>query len=335
MSQRKVKWGILSTANIGMKKVIPAMLKCANVEIVAISSRDGSKAKAAAQTLGIPHHYTDYQALLDNPEIEAIYNPMPHHLHFEWTKKAMQSGKHVLCEKPLTLDSNEINELIKIRDAHNVKVGEAFMVHTHPQWIRTKELIDQGEIGDLKAIQCFFSYNNVDPQNIRNIAEYGGGGMWDIGCYPIHTSRFVLGEEPSRVVSLIDRDPSTKVDRFASVIMEYPSCQCSFTVSTQLVPHQRMTFFGSKGKIEVEIPFNAPNDRECRIFLDDGDLFQRNRKEIIFDVCDQYTVQGEAFSESIIFDRPVPVSLEDAYKNVRVIEAALRSEVEHSWVKVR
>lgn len=334
MSKRKIKWGILSTANIGMQKVIPAMLKCTNLEITGIASRNESDAKIAAAKLGIPRSYGSYDALLEDPEIEAIYNPLPNHIHYEWTKKAIEKGKHVLCEKPLTLKKAEIIELIVLRNNFNVKVGEAFMVHTHPQWVDAVKRIKQGELGKLRAIQGFFSYYKTDPDNIRNIHEYGGGAMWDIGCYPIHTSRFAFGEEPRRVLSLIDRDPKLKIDRLASIILDYPSGQCIFTVSTQLVAHQRMMFFGEDKKLEIEIPFNAPNDRTCKVYLGDGDLFQTDRKEISFEICDQYQVQGEVFSEAIISDIDVPVSLEDAYKNTSVIEAIFESEKCGGWVEI-
>ena len=334
MSKIKVKWGVISTAKIGMEKVIPAMQHGNNLEIVGIASRNESDAKLAADTLGIPRYYQGYEALLDDPKIEAIYNPLPNHLHFEWTKKAIEKGKHVLCEKPMTLKKNEITELISLRNKHNVKVGEAFMLHTHPQWIDTVKRIKNGELGKLRAVQGFFSYNNTNPDNIRNVMDYGGGAMWDIGCYPIHTSRVVFGEEPKRVLSLIDRDPKFGIDRLGSVILDYPSGQCVFTVSTQMVAHQRMMFFGDEKKIEVEIPFNAPNDIACKIFVNDGDLFQANKNEILFDVCDQYKIQGEEFSESIISDSEVPVSLEDAYKNVSVIEAIFKSEKTGTWVSL-
>ena len=334
MSQRKVKWGIISTAKIGVEKVIPAMQQCNNLEIVGIASRNEQEAKNAAAKLGIPKHYGSYEALLDDPEIEVIYNPLPNHLHHEWTKKAIEKGKHVLCEKPMTLKKEEIRELITLRDRHKVKVGEAFMVHTHPQWQETMRLVKGGELGKLRAVQGFFSYFNTNAGNIRNIPEYGGGAMWDIGCYPIHTSRFVFGEEPKRVISLIDRDPDLHIDRLGSVILDFPSGQCVFTVSTQLVAHQRMIFFGSEKRIEVEIPFNAPNDRECRIFVQDGDLFQKNRKEIRFDVCDQYKIQGEIFSQAIISDGALPVPLEDAFHNTAVIEAIFESEKTGTWVRL-
>lgn len=334
MSKRKISWGILSTAKIGMEKVIPAMQQCDNLEIAGIASRNKQDAKVAAEKLGIQKSYGTYNALLEDPEIEAIYIPLPNHMHYEWTKKAIEKGKHVLCEKPMTLSKAEIAELMTLRDAYNVKVGEAFMVHTHPQWVDTIRRIKHGELGELKAIQGFFSYFKTDPDNIRNIHEYGGGAMWDIGCYPIHTSRFAFGEEPLRVLSLIDRDPKLKIDRLGSIILDFPSGQCVFTVSTQLVSYQKMMFFGEKRKLEIEIPFNAPNDRKCKVFSDDGDLFLTHRKEILFDVCDQYKVQGEVFSEAIISDLDVPVSLEDAYKNTAVIEAIFESEKNRTWIEI-
>lgn len=335
MNKRKISWGVLSTAKIGMEKVIPAMLQCDNLEIAGIASRNKKDAEDAAGKLGIPKSFGSYEDLLEDSEIEAIYIPLPNHLHYEWTKKAIEKGKHVLCEKPMTLKKAEISELIALRDKYNVKVGEAFMVHTHPQWVDTVSRIKNGELGKLRAIQGFFSYYKTDPDNIRNIHEYGGGAMWDIGCYPIHTSRFAFGEEPLRVLSLIDRDPKLKIDRLGSIILDYPSGQCVFTVSTQLVAYQKMMFFGDERTLEMEIPFNAPNDRKCSVFSDDGNLFLTNRKEKLFDVCDQYKVQGEVFSEAIISDCDVPVSLEDAYKNTSVIEAIFESEKNRSWIDIK
>ena len=334
MDHRKVRWGIISTAKIGVNQVIPAMQKCNNLEVVAIASRDGSAASKISDKLGIPRYYDNYQELLDDPDIDAIYNPLPNHLHYEWTKKAMQKGKHVLCEKPMTLSKHEIRELMQLRDKKKLKVGEAFMVHTHPQWVEAVKRIREGELGKLRAIQGFFSYYKTDPTNIRNIFDYGGGAMWDIGCYPIHTSRFAFGEEPNRVISLIDRDPELKIDRLGSVILDYPSGQCVFTVSTQLVAYQKMIFFGEAKRLTIEIPFNAPNDRKCNIYLNDGDLFESNRQQLSFDVCDQYQVQGQRFSEAIIQDSEVPVPLEDAHKNTAVIEAVFESEKAGKWIEL-
>ncbi len=334
MTQSKVKWGILGAARIGVEKVIPAMQQGKNVEITAVASRDPERARKAAEQLNIPQHYGSYEALLHDPQVDAVYIPLPNHMHFEWTKKAIKSGKHVLCEKPLTLSSKDINELISLRNQTGMKVGEAFMVHTHPQWTETVRLVREGALGSIRAIQGFFSYFKTDPTNIRNIVEYGGGAMWDIGCYPVHTARFVFGEEPLRVVASIDRDPQMKIDRLSSVIMEFPSGHATFTVSTQLVPYQKMNFFGDQKKLEIEIPFNTPNDRNSSIFVDDGDLFLSNRQKISFEPCNQYTIQGELFSEAIMLNRDVPVSLEDAYNNTIAIEAIFKSASGRTWVQL-
>jgi predicted dehydrogenase len=269
---------------------------------------------------------------LADPEIEAIYNPLPNQLHVPWSIKAAEAGKHVLCEKPLSLTVAEAKTLLAVRDRTGVKIGEAFMVRTHPQWLRTRELIGSGRIGALRSVVGFFSYFNRDAANIRNIPHYGGGGMMDIGCYPITTSRFIFDEEPSRVLGLVERDPEMKIDRLASAILDFPSGQSTFTCSTQLVPYQRMQFLGTKGRIEIEIPFNAPVDRPGRIFIDDGrDLFGGGVVTESFPVCDQYTIQADAFSRAVREGTEVPVSLEDAVKNMAVIEAVLRSAESSRW----
>jgi predicted dehydrogenase len=322
----KVRWGVLSTAAIGIKKVIPAMQQGEWTHVTAIASRDRARAEESARSLGIEKVYGSYEDLLADPEIDVIYNPLPNHLHVPWTIKAAEAGKHVLCEKPLSLTVAEARTLLDVQARTGVKIGEAFMVRTHPQWLRTRELIASGRIGSLRSIQGFFSYTNVNPANIRNVPEYGGGGLMDIGCYPINISRFLFGEEPVRVMGLIERDPEMKTDRLTSAILHFPSGQSIFTCSTQLVPYQRVNVFGTKGRIEVEIPFNAPNDRPSRIFIDDGhDLFGGGITTETFPICDQYTIQGDAFSKAVLEDTAVPVPLEDAIKNMAVIEAVFRS----------
>jgi predicted dehydrogenase len=322
----KVRWGVLSTAAIGIKKVIPAMQQGELTHVTAIASRDRAKAEDPARTLGIEKVYGSYEELLADPQIDVIYNPLPNHLHVPWTIKAAEAGKHVLCEKPLSLTVAEARTLLDVQARTGVKIGEAFMVRTHPQWLRTRELIASGRIGSLRSIQGFFSYTNVNPANIRNIPEYGGGGLMDIGCYPINISRFLFGEEPVRVTGVIERDPEMKTDRLTSAILHFPSGQSTFTCSTQLVPYQRVNIFGTKGRIEVEIPFNTPNDRPSRILIDDGqDLFGGGITSETFPICDQYTIQGDAFSKAVIEDTAVPVPLEDAIKNMAVIEAVFRS----------
>ena len=329
---RKVKWGVLSTAKIGVEKVIPAMQRGNFSEVVAISSRDAEKARSAADRLGIPRAFGSYDELLGDPEVEAVYNPLPNHLHVPWSIRAAEAGKHVLCEKPIGLSSEEARELVRARDRTGVKMQEAFIVRTHPQWLGAVQRIRDGLIGQLTAIQYVFSYFNRDPENIRNRIDIGGGGgLMDIGCYPITTSRFVFGEEPRRVIGLIERDPEMKIDRLTSAILDYPSGQASFLCSTQMVAYQRAHFFGTEGRLEIEIPFNAPNDRPCRIFLDDGNLLAGNLQTMEFETCDQYTVQGDRFSKAILEDSEVPTPLEDAVKNMKVIEAIFRSAESGHW----
>jgi predicted dehydrogenase len=328
----KVRWGVLSTAAIGLKKVVPAMQNSDWTEVTAIASRDLHKAQESARLLGIPKAYGSYEELLADPEIEVIYNPLPNQLHVPWSIKAAEAGKHVLCEKPISMTVAEARSLLAVQARTGVKIGEAFMVRTHPQWLRTRELIASGRIGQLRSVLGFFSYFNTDPRNIRNIAAYGGGGLMDIGCYPINTSRFVFGEEPLRVSSVLEKDPNFQTDRLTSAILQFPSGHAVFTCSTQLVPYQRMQILGTRGRIEIEIPFNAPNDRPCRIFIDDGrDLVGGGITIETFPTCDQYTLQGDAFSKALREGTAVPVPLTDAIRNMAVIEAVFRAADSGKW----
>jgi len=329
---RKLRWGVLSTAAIGLKKVLPAMQQGQYTRVTAIASRDLVRAQEAATALEIPTAYGSYEELLADPDIDAIYNPLPNQLHVPWTIKAAEAGKHVLCEKPLSLTVAEAETLLDVRAQTGVKIGEAFMIRSSPQWLRLRELIAEGRIGQLRSIAGFFSYFNIDPANIRNQADCGGGALMDIGCYLIHASRYAFGQEPSRVVACIDRDPEMRTDRLTSAILDFPGGQSIFTCSTQLVPYQRIQFLGTRGRIEIEIPFNAPLDRPTRLFIDDGkDLFGSGLTTETFPVCDQYTLQGDAFSKAVLENTEVPVPLEDAIKNMAVIEAIFHSALSGSW----
>jgi predicted dehydrogenase len=330
---KKVKWGVLSTANIGVNLVIPAMQKGKFCDIAAIASRNIDKAKKAAKKLKIPKTYGSYEELLNDKEIEAVYIPLPNHLHFEWAKKSIIAGKHVLCEKPLTIKAKEINELIKLRDTYNVKIGEAFMVRTNPQWIEARKIIKSGELGELKSVQGHFSFYNDDPNDIRNIKETGGGAMFDIGCYPITTSRFTLDEEPKRVVSIVNYDPKMKIDVLNSFILDYPSAPMVVTCSTRMVHYQRMIFYGTKKRLEIEIPFNSPDDRPCRLLIDKGDKFGKQITIKNIKKCDQYQIQGDQFSFAILENKEVAVPLENSLNNLKVIEAVFKSGKTNKWVK--
>ncbi len=318
---KKIRVGVLSVAKIGTVKVIPAMQKCEHVEVVAIASRDLGRAQEAAGRLDIPAAYGSYEELLADASLDLIYNPLPNHMHVPWSIRAAEAGKHVLCEKPLGIDSGEVLQLIAARDRAKVKIGEAFMIHVHPQWLRTREIVQSGEIGELRSMHCVFSFFNRDAANIRNRPEYGGGALMDIGCYPIHASRWIFGAEPRRVSARIERDPDFGIDHTISALLDFPNGQALFTTSMQMNPYQRVQFFGTKGSIEIEIPFNAPPDRETRIFVRIG----TNDRTETFPVCDQYTLQGDAFARAILNNTEVPVPLENALGNMQVMEALLKS----------
>jgi len=329
----KVKWGILSTAGIATRRVLPALQQCELVEIAAIASRSEERAKAVAKQFGIPKSYDSYDLLLSDPEIEAIYNPLPNHLHAEWTIRAASRGKHVLCEKPIARNVAEARRIREARDEQNVKISEAFMIVTHPQWLRARDIVNSGRIGKLLCASGFFSYFNVDPGNVRNVLDYAGGGLMDIGCYPIRTSRFVFGEEPIRVIGCVERDPSFKTDRLTSAILEFPRGQAIFTVSTQLVYYQRMQFFGSEGRVEVEIPFNAPTDKPARILVDNGKELYAGGSQIVetVPICNQFTIQADLFSRAIRSNSELPNTLEDSIHNMAVIDAIFRSSTSGTW----
>ncbi|MEI6950059.1 Gfo/Idh/MocA family oxidoreductase [Paraflavisolibacter sp. H34] len=328
---KKIRWGVLSTAKIGREKVIPAMQHSQFGEVTAIASRDPELGRAVASSLSIPKAYDSYEELLLDDDIDAVYIPLPNHMHIPWTIKALEAGKHVLCEKPIALSPEDGEHLLKVaRQKPHLKVMEAFMYRYHPQWQQAGSLVASGCIGELKTIQSFFAYYNVDPQNIRNQKELGGGGMMDIGCYCVSLSRMLFGKEPVRVFGMMNVDPVLGTDRQASGILDFVTGTSTFTCSTQLTPFQRVNILGTTGRIEIEIPFNAPPDQVTRIWLHTA----AGAEEFIFDPVDQYTLQGDAFSKSILDDTPVPMPLKDAINNMRVIEAVFQSSQSETWVEV-
>lgn len=332
---RKVRWGVVGAAKIAMQKVIPAMQRGAHCEIAAIASRDLAKAQDTARKLNIPKAYGSYEEVLRDPDIDAIYNPLPNHLHVPVTAQAAEAGKHVLCEKPLGLNAEDARKLIEVRQRTGVKIGEAFMVKTHPQWVRAREIVRSGELGPLRAVMGAFSYFNNDPANVRSVPEWGGGGLLDIGCYTILSARMLFGEEPRRVCGLLERDPELGVDRLTSALLDFPSGQAVFTVSTQLVPYQRVQAMGTKGRVEIEIPFNAPPDRPTRIFIDVGGALDGSTvRTEEFAVCDQYTIQGDLFSRAILDDGEVAMPIEESIRNMAVIDAVFESARTGAWISV-
>jgi len=327
----KVRWGVLSTSNFALTKVIPALLKGGHLEVAAIASRDLNKAQEAAKRFGIAKAYGSYEELLADPDVDIIYNPMPNHLHVPFSIKALEAGKHVLCEKPIGLSSAEARQLLEVSKQHpKQKVMEGFMYRHHPQWHHAKRLVEEGKVGELRTIQSFFSYFNADTNNIRNKADIGGGGLMDIGCYNISLSRFIFGDEPRRALGILEFDPNFKTDRIASGILDFGRGTSTFTCSTQLASYQRVNILGAEGRVEIEIPFNAPPDRPCNMWHQ----FKDKIEEIEFEVCDQYTIEGDLFSLAVINDTPVPTPLEDAVANMKVIEAVFESGRSERWVEI-
>lgn len=328
----KIRFGILSTAKIGVEKVIPAMQRGKLTEVGAIASRSRDKAQSAAKKLGIPRFHGSYDELLADPAVDAIYNPLPNDQHVPWSLRAMEAGKHVLCEKPIGLSAAEGRQL---RDAATslpqLKVMEAFMYRHHPQWRQAKELVTSGAIGRLRTIQTIFAYFNDDPANIRNNPALGGGSLMDIGCYAISLSRWLFAGEPRRVLGLVEYDPRFQVDRLASAILDFGHGTATFTCSTQVAPLQSVQVIGERGRIELsDIPFNAPNDRPCVLRLQQGSEGSR----IELEVCDQYTIQSDLFARAILDNTPVPTPLDDAVANMEVIEAIVASGRSNQWAEL-
>jgi predicted dehydrogenase len=330
-----VRWGVLGASNFALKVSLPGMKRGPLTELAALASRDLAKAQAAARSLAIPKAYGSYEALLEDASIDAIYNPLPNHMHVEWTARAARAGKHVLCEKPIALDAEDAQTLVAVQRETGKLISEAFMIRNHPQWQHAKELVQSGRIGDLVSVQTAFSYFNRDAANIRNKKELGGGALYDIGCYAVNTSRYLFGREPVRAIALVERDPAFGTDRLTSGLVDYGGAHLTFTCSTQSVAYQRVNVFGSRGRIEIEIPFNAPADRPCKIFLDDGSTLNGSSAELIsFPVVDHYHLQSEAFSRAIRTGGSIENSIEVAVGNMRVIDALFRSAESGHWERI-
>ena len=329
---QKLRWGVLSTAKIGREKVIPALQQSAHNQVLAICSRDAQSARSVADSLGIERAYGSYDELLADPDIDAIYNPLPNHLHVDWSIKALQAGKHVLCEKPLGLNTADAQRLVDAAQAHpHLKVMEAFMYRFHPQWELAKQLIDQGRIGKLHAVHSHFSYNNREPNNIRNKVDMGGGALLDIGCYSISLSRWLFNEEPTEVLGQITPMAGEEVDCLTSALMTFSAGSASFTSSTKIEPMQYVEAIGDEGSLYLARPFyNDGSEPVQRIVV------TRNREPEVIDVPDHnhYGAMGDAFALSIFNSSQVPTPLSDAIANMRVIDAIFTSAAERRWVSI-
>jgi predicted dehydrogenase len=318
----ELRWGILSTANIGVAKVIPATQAADRCRVVAIASRDADLARTTADGLGIPTAHGSYEALLADPEVDAIYNPLPNHLHAEWTIAAAQAGKHVLCEKPLAMSAAQAQEMVDACAASGVTLMEAFMYRLHPSWETVSGLVADGRIGRLRAVQSWFSYFNDDPTNIRNIAEYGGGALMDIGCYCVNLSRMLFGGEPTHVQASVTRDPASGVDVLTAGILGFEQGVASFACTTRAEPDQRVHVYGTEGRISIGIPFNIPPDRPTEVFVTSGGEppVHPATEVITIPTADPYTVQAERFAAAVLDGGPPPIPTEDAVATMRVLD---------------
>ncbi len=321
----KVRWGVLSTSDFAERKFIPGLQKSPLIDVAAVASRDADRARAFSARCGIATAYGSYEELLADPTIEVIYNPLPNSLHVEWTKRAAEAGKHVLCEKPMGMHAAELDVLLPL--AEQVHIAEGFMVRFHPQWLETRELVRSGRLGRVTHLHVAFAYDNADPANIRNIASVGGGALYDIGCYAIVAARWFLGADPVRVAAVMDLDPAFGTDRLTSAILDFGDGRtCTLQVSTQSVFHQRVNVYGTAARLELTIPFNHPLEDQVVYLLHDGQSVDGlDAERIVVPANDQYTSQGEAFSRRVRNEQPTTAPLLDAKVNMTVIDAVFRS----------
>jgi len=326
-AMNELRWGILSTASIGRKKVVPGMQRASRTRVVAIGSRDIERAREFARELSIPKVHGSYEELLADPEIDAVYIPLPNHMHAEWTMAAARAGKHILCEKPLAMNAAEAARMVAVCEQHGVLMAEAFMYRLHPSWAKVRELVASGRIGRLMAVQSWFSYYNDDPADIRNIVEVGGGALYDVGCYCINLSRLLFNDEPRRVQGSIIRDPEMGVDILSSGILEFDGGVATFSVATRTETDQRVHIYGTTGRISVGIPFNIPPDRKTEIYVTAGGdpPVAPATETLTFDAVDQYAAQAEQFAAAVLDGTPFPFPGSDAIANMRVIDLLMGS----------
>jgi len=324
---KAVRWGVLGAANIFMKRVLPPLLKSDLVDLLAIASRSAEKARSAAKAFGIARSYGTYEELLADTDVEAVYIPLPNHLHSEWIRKAADAGKHILCEKPLALNAEQAASCVEYAAKRGVRLMEAFMYRFHPQWQRTQELVRIGEIGEILAVHTAFAYNLKDPENIRNKLAMGGGALMDIGCYAVSIPRFIFGREPERVIGLFTRDPNFETDILSSAILDFGGVRSVFTVATQCFQTQGVDIFGTSGRMHIGIPLNMYPDVPPQLTVITG----IGERRPVLPAADQYGLEFEAFSKALRQDRPVPTPAEDAVANQKVLDALFRCESSGSW----
>jgi predicted dehydrogenase len=329
-----LRWGVLGVAGIAVKAVIPAIQRSHYGRVVAIASRDSTKARHAQETLALDRAYGSYEELLADATIDAVYNPLPNHLHVPWTIKAMEAGKHVLCEKPIAMNAAEASLLRDAETATGKRCSEAFMVSSHPQWVAVRELIAAGRIGTLQLIDAHFSYSRTNPDDVRNHKAYGGGVLMDVGCYPLLMSRWLFGSEPVAAWCDMDIDPVFGVDRLVSAVLQFPNGRATFNCGGQTIAHQTLHCFGSSGRIHVPVPFTPPSHVPSTIHVVHATGPAGPGETISFDAVNQYTLQADNFARAVSGHGAMPVSLDDSIANMRAIDTLFRSAQSGRWEPV-
>lgn len=331
----KLKWGILGVAKIAINQLIPAIIQSELGEVWAIASRNEDKARQAAERMGIPNYYGSYEALLEDPQIDVIYNPLPNHLHVPWIEKCLKAGKHVLCEKPLALNRAEVEHLIQLKKGSGLKVSEAFMVKSHPQWDRVRDLLSTEYLGKLQLVHGHFTYNMTDMDNVRYNPDWGGGGLYDVGVYPIFTTRHALQEIPTKVFASLHQDRSNGVDVVGSGIIEFPSAQLTFSCGMQVSDSQILQFYGTNRRLDIRLPFNPTPESGVKLEVYDAGIYHQEPEVIILDAPNQYTLMCDQLARSIMEDTPEPVPLEDTLINTAILDALFESDRIGRWVEVK
>lgn len=323
-SNRKLRWGILGAANIAVGSVIPGLQQSELNEVAAIASRDEEKAKETADRLGIPQAYGSYEALLADDSIDAVYIPLPNHLHREWTIRAAEAGKHILCEKPLALNEQEASEMVQACEKAGVHLAEAFMYRHHPRYDQIRSIIESGEIGTIRGIHSTFSFNNSSSSgNVRFRKEWGGGALYDIGCYSISAARLLLGKEPTAVTVVGLFSPEhDHVDMMASGLMEFgDNVGVTFDSSMWAAFRNTLEVLGSDGIIEVPSAYISRLDNSSNFYVTkDGE-----RTEIEVPKVNHYSLQGDDMARAVLQGEPLRFAPSDAVANMRVLDACLRS----------
>ena len=330
------RFGVLGASHFALHKMIPAMQAGGDTPVVAIASRDGAKAAEAARALGIPKTYTRYEELLADPDIDAVYIPLPNHLHVPWAERAAAAGKHVLVEKPVALGAGEARRLLAARDAHKVLIAEAAMTRVHPRWLAARELVRKGKIGQLGAFVGSFGYDlSARRENVRFAPDMGGGVLLDVGFYPVTMSRFCFDDEPTAVAATMEHDADAGVDVMTSAILRFPRGHAIFTCGMQLAPEQRAQLLGSKGHIDIGHAWNPASDQPCALVLETSDRLEVTAAERIeFAPVNQYTILAQLFARAAATGGPAPIPLEDSIKNMAVLDALRRSATSGRWETV-